>query len=108
MDSKIVMDGLIELLKQGGPMALWGVAIWMGIRFLQVLSVVWGLVYVVCRLLSTLDRYHQCQAEVLSKRITLVSKRLEDKFEKVLMEFTTNVDHIAEKLNTLCPPSSKT
>jgi hypothetical protein len=100
-----IMVTLVELLKQGGPLALWGLGIWLIVGVLKIL-VVSGVVYLVVRLIShTLITCYKINKGASVQRIHLlsqeVSKQLTDSLDNFSRESLAVVSELKKQLAEL-------
>jgi hypothetical protein len=96
MNAQAVMQGLVEIIKQGGPLALWGVGLWLLIGLMRIFLVglvVYLVVKIVCR--TILDY------KVASfKQVTLVSEQMGKDIASCLDNFVNNAEVLFTKLES--------
>lgn len=96
-----IMSTLVELLKQGGPIALWGLGLWLFfsiIRFVVVSLTVYLVVKIVCQTIST---NYKISKEISGQRIQLVSEKVSERLETALKSFSEKAGVLLEDLEKL-------
>lgn len=97
----VIMNGIIELVKQGGPLALWGIFIWLGLNLIKlvVVSVVFYLVVkTICNTITTNYKVHK---ECKSQRISLLSETISHQVSDSLNTFSKESGALATELTKL-------
>ena len=103
---------LLEIVKAGGPLAIWGVTIWLVFKTLSILLVVLFLYLtsrVVCNCVTT---NYKVSKELSAQRIHLLSQEISGRMEQALDSFSkdclTAVRELKVLLDELKKPSKKT
>lgn len=102
-----VLNAVIELVKQGGPYALWGLAIWGFLRVCLaavVLVVLYLSVSVICQCITT---NYKVSKELRDSRITLISKEVSDKLSQTLEQFSKDYQDALRELKKQTEDSKK-
>jgi len=92
--SDTILNALIELVKAGGPLALWGIGIWLSFTVFKVFLV--GLVgYLVVRTVcNTVISVYQASLNHKREQVSLLSK-------EVIKDLTTYLDSFRDSLSAL-------
>lgn len=106
-----IYHALIELIKQGGTLALWGIAIWLVISLMKVLAICL-VVYLVGRLISkTILGICKTQADFKATQVPLLSQAISGKLLQTLEDYHQSVNlllrSLQEQLNRLNTASEK-
>ena len=105
MDIKI-MEALIELVKQGGTLALWGIGLWGLIGILK-LSITGGVIWLIWHSMTAcFKHYWDSKLTIRTQNISLISKEVSDKLSTTLSDFRSEVknamsDFLKESNNLL-------
>ena len=92
---------LLELVKAGGPMALWGVTIWLAFKILGIFLVVllpYLSVKIICQTITT--NYKICR-EVQGHQVQLLSKEVSARMEQALDSFSKDCLTAVRELKVL-------
>ncbi len=106
-----VASYLVEIIKSGGPMALWGIGIWMTVNLIKV-AIISLLAYLAIRqVTSAAVQYHKDTLTNKVLRVTLlseeVSKKFSDSLDSFSLESTSILKEIEKQLNELKKESIK-
>lgn len=106
-----VYNALIQLIKEGGTLALGGIAIWMTIGLIKTVTVSW-LAYLAIKVVSaSVVAYHKDTLTNKVLRVTLLSEEVSKKFSDSLDSFnldsTTILRDIQKSLDDLKKESAK-
>ena len=91
---------LLEIVKAGGPMALWGIGIWliMGIIRLVILGlVIYGVVRLIAR---TILKCYEIHKQTTAQRIHLLSQEVSSRLTTTLDNFSTESLVVVNELKT--------
>lgn len=96
--TETIMQCLVEMIKQGGQLAIWGIFIWVGFSAVKVVSVVLGLVVIVRLVMHTIHNCYKINKETQSQRIHILSESISSKLEKSLDEFQSQSISVLKEL----------
>jgi len=106
-----IYNALIELVKQGGSLALWGVGIWLGFKLLQVLVVCSVLYLVVGLITHCIIQIHGERNKAKGLRVHLLSEEVSTRFSKELDKFSEEslgiLKGMQERLDSLSKKSQR-
>ena len=87
---------LVDIVKQGGVYALWGIGIWMGIGLLRV-AIIGGVVWAVIRLLvQSINNYLAIRFLTRKDNIQILSDKVSGHITKCLQDYQ---DRTSQALN---------
>jgi hypothetical protein len=104
-----VLKALLEMIKTGGQMAVWGIVAYWGMQLLTVAVkggiICWAIKIITQAVILCLDSSHKYQ----DRRITVISKDCSDKIQNIMDKFQQTssrvFNEIEEKLKTLSSKS---
>ena len=106
-----IMNTLIELLKTGGPMALWGLAIWLLLGLVRTVVLCLVIYLVIKQICLTIRETYKVSKELRDSKIHLLSQEVSKQFSDSLEDFQKNTERILKNLetalNTLSSKSEK-
>ena len=96
MNTEVIMNGLVEIIKQGGPLALGGVAIWLIIGLVKVLVVLWVVYLVVKIVCKTILDYKVASF----KQVQLLSQEVSSNLVMAMEAFTASGEQLFKKFES--------
>ncbi len=106
-----VANYLLEIIKTGGPIALWGIGIWMTVNLIKIAIVSWLAYLAVKQVSASVVQYHKDTLTNKVLRVTLlseeVSKKFSDSLDSFSLESTNILKEIEKQLNELKKESIK-
>jgi len=92
--SEQILAAIVEMVKQGGTLAIWGILAWGGIQLLKIF-LIGGTICLVLRMISRVfSECHSRQCSVKQEQVSLISKELEGRLLKTLKDYSESVNGI--------------
>jgi len=85
--AQAIMEGLVELVKQGGPLALWGIGIWLIVGLIKIFVVCLFLALAIRLITNCIANCYKINKEVSAQRIQILSHQVSDKLTTSLDNF---------------------
>ena len=95
-----MMNGLIELVKQGGPLALWGITIWLIVGLVRSLVICLVLYFIVKLVVNCINNNYKISKEVSGQRVQLFSQEVSQRFQTSMDNFLKDSSAILKELET--------
>lgn len=83
-----IMNGLLELVKTGGPLALWGISIWLILGIVRISVVVLAAYLAVKVICQTIQVNYKIKHEINTQRVHLLSEQVSRQLTDSLNSFT--------------------
>jgi len=93
-----IMNTLVELLKAGGPMALWGLSIWLVLGLVRMALLCLVIYLVVKQVCQTIRDNYRVSKELRDSKIHLLSQEVSKQFSDSLEDFQENTERILKDL----------
>lgn len=94
-----IMSTLLELLKQGGPMALWGMAIWLTVGLIR-LIVICSMVYLVTRTVkATVLGVYKAKLDFKASQISVLTTQVSTHLSQTLEDYHKSVTAILNSID---------
>lgn len=102
---------LLEIVKAGGPLALWGIFIWVSLGIVR-LSIVCLIVYMALKVIcNTITTNYKISKEIRDSKISLISEQVSQILTKTLQDFSQETQailkDIEKELKELKKPSKE-
>lgn len=93
-----ILNALVDLVKQGGAMALWGIGIYLTVQLAKVV-VIWGLTTVMVRILSeAFFKVMGLRLLIRKDSISLISSKASEHITTALTEWSDKVTAVVQEL----------
>ena len=111
MESKVILDALVEIIKTGGLMALWGISIWLIIGLVKLVVFCLAVYFIIQMICNTISNNYKIHKELDSRRIHLLSSQVSqdlcNSLDSMNKEFLAILRELEKKLNELSATSKK-
>lgn len=78
---------LVEMVKQGGYLAIWGIFVWMTLGIIKIGLILYLVAWVVRSVLTSIDNYHTLKHINKQHQISLLPSKTAKHLENILKEF---------------------
>lgn len=100
-----IMNGLLEIVRQGGTLAVWAIVAYCAMQVLKIAvtgGILWG---IICTISNNLMRYLDNKLKFKETQVSIISSQVSDKLASILEEFQKSLEStlgdLTAKLETL-------
>jgi len=95
-----LLSALVELVKEGGTLALWGVFVWFLMQIIKVGvigGILWGIVRSLCHLVQ---RIYSAKLDFKEKQVPIISEQASSTVISCLDSYQNSVNKVLERIDS--------